>query len=403
VAGEAEQDTPRQPYAEKLYELLLERGAGPYDIQVLYDTHFSGDMLWWLELTYRRSLALGRKADWDDPDWSMLDMGGYGSGAYFVLDVAVKKDDLSLAEWALTHGASPNSDTSANPKFRVTRTLYEAAVMQGHTEMARLLVSHGAKAVTAALAPDEEFIAACMRLDRAAAESLLERHPEYRRSHRAMFEAARRDRPDVIALLLDLGVPLEIADEGNTRALHHAAGNNALRAAAFLIERGAEIDPREAVYGARPIGWASHGDHVEMIDLLSRYSRSVWPLAFRGYVDRLREILRDEPALAKQLDPDGATPLWWLPDDESKAMEIVELFLAAGADPAIRNREGQTAADWARGHGGHRAPPCGRRCGTGTTARRPRNRNAGGGWTSRSTTRWRATSCRPTTPATRRR
>jgi hypothetical protein len=43
----------------------------------------------------------------------------------------------------------------------------------------------------------------------------------------------------------------------------------------------------------------------------------------------------------------GITPLWWLPDDESKALEIVELFLSHGADPSIRSNEGKTAADWA--------------------------------------------------------
>ena len=74
-----------------------------------------------------------------------------------------------------------------------------------------------------------------------------------------MFEAAKRDRPDVIALLLDLGVPVDIADEANTRALHHAATQCPARAK-FLIDRGAEVDPRETSYGATPIGWAAHGD-----------------------------------------------------------------------------------------------------------------------------------------------
>src|SRR5678815_1622255 len=37
VAGEGEQDSPRQPQAEALFELLLERGAEPFDIQVLYN------------------------------------------------------------------------------------------------------------------------------------------------------------------------------------------------------------------------------------------------------------------------------------------------------------------------------------------------------------------------------
>jgi len=67
-------------------------------------------------------------------------------------------------------------------------------------------------------------------------------------------------------------------------------------------------------------------------------------------VDRLRDVLRDEPGLATQLKG-GITPLWWLPDDESKATEVVELLLAAGADPAMKDGEGRTAADWARKRG----------------------------------------------------
>ena len=100
VAGEGEQDSPRQPYAAELFELLLERGAGPFDIQVLYNTHFSGDMIWWLELVYRHTVALGRKQAWDDPDWSMLDMGGYGPGAHFILNCCPRAERLVLAEWA---------------------------------------------------------------------------------------------------------------------------------------------------------------------------------------------------------------------------------------------------------------------------------------------------------------
>ena len=60
VAGEGEQDSPRQPYAAALFELLLERGAEPFDIQVLYNTHFSGDILWWLELVYKHTVDTSR-------------------------------------------------------------------------------------------------------------------------------------------------------------------------------------------------------------------------------------------------------------------------------------------------------------------------------------------------------
>ena len=184
-----------------------------------------------------------------------------------------------------------------------------------------------------------------------AACALLSAHPEYRQSPVAMFEAAKRDRPDVLALLLELGFSLEIQDPTGKRPLHEAAAAGALRAAAFLIEQGAEIDPRESSYGGAPIGWAAHGDKTEMVRLLSRYSRNLWTLCFHGYVDRVREILAEDPARARIADDHGVTPLWWLPDDEEQAMQVVELLLAAGADPSAKSADGLAAADWARRRG----------------------------------------------------
>jgi ankyrin repeat protein len=350
IAGEGEQDSPRQPYAAALFDLLLERGAEPYDIQILYNTHFSGDMVWWLDLVYRRTIETPRGEAWTDPEWKMFDMGHYGSGARFVLETAVKKRDLPLATWALEHGATPNAAPAQDRRFP-KRSLYEEAVLAGLTKMADLFVRYGATATTPALTDDEAFLYACLNQDRDRARALLGAHPEYRQSPAAIFAAAQRDRPDAIALLLELGVPIDIADAHNTRALHHAAAGGGLKAAAFLIERGAEIDPIETSYGGPPIGWAAHGDRTAMVDLLSRYSRNIWTLSFRGYVARVREILRDEPALARQVGENGITPLWWLPDDEDQALEIVELLLAAGADPSLKSKSGSTAADWAQKRG----------------------------------------------------
>jgi ankyrin repeat protein len=62
-------------------------------------------------------------------------------------------------------------------------------------------------------------------------------------------------------------------------------------------------------------------------------------------VARVREVLAAEPALARVV-AQGHTPLMWLPPhDEDAALELVELLLAHGADPALRNPQGQTAAD----------------------------------------------------------
>jgi uncharacterized protein len=347
VAGEGEQDSPRQPYAAELFDLLLERGAEPFDSQVLYNTHFSGDLLWWLELVYKHTIHGPRGVAWKDPEWRMFDMGAYGSGARFLLETALKKDKPPLAEWALAHGANPNAAPARDRRFP-QRSLYEFAVLEQRTEMVDLLARHGAVTSVPALNENEQFISACFRIDHEQARRQLIDHPEYLRLPHAMFEAARRNRPDALALLLDLGFSIDLQDQTGKRALHEAGVNNALRAVQFLIEHGAEVDPRESNYDNTPIGWAAHGDHVAVMDFLSRYSRDIWTLCFHGYVARVREILAEDPTLARVVDREGYTPLWWLPDDEGKAMEIVDLLLAAGANPSATNKDGETAAGWAR-------------------------------------------------------
>jgi ankyrin repeat protein len=350
VAGEGEQDSPRQPYAAALFELLLERGADPFDLQVLYDTHFSGDMLWWLTIVHARTVTTPRGEAWHDPEWRMFDMGMYGTGARFVLETALKKRDRTLAEWALAHGANPNAAPARDRRFP-KRSLYELAVIENLPDFAELFARYGARRSTPELDERERFLADCFRFDRDDARRLLAAHPDYLQSPDAMFAAARRDRPDVLALLLDLGFSIEIQDRTARRPLHEAAANGALRAAAFLVERGAEIDPRESSYNGTPLGWAAHGDKTEMMALLSRHSRDIPTLSFRGFVDRVREVLAEDPWRAREKSPRGYTPLWWLPDDEAAAGEIVELLIAAGADPKAKNDEGRTAADWARRRG----------------------------------------------------
>ncbi len=351
IAGEGEQDARPHPHRDALYRLLLERGAGPYDIQVLYNTHFHGDVRWWLELTYAQAVKNGRTADWDDPDWPMFDMGGYGSGARFLLWVAMEKTrDLALAEWLLAHGANPNAAPPRDPRFSKT-SLYVDAMRLNFPEMAELLLRYGATPAPIALTDEQRFVAAILRLDRAAAEAELAEHPEYLHSTVAMFAAAGRDDAEAVSLLLDLGTSIEVEDRKQQRTLHHAAAHQALRVARLLVERGADVDPRDATYNNTPLGWAVHFWHTPMIEFLKPLSRDVWNLAFIGDAARLREVLAAEPDRAKAVSRKGLTPLWWLPDDESRALEIVDLFLTHGADPALRTADGTSAADFAARRG----------------------------------------------------
>ncbi len=77
----------------------------------------------------------------------------------------------------------------------------------------------------------------------------------------------------------------------------------------------------------------------------------------------MRELLNAEPDLAKRIS-DGCTPLMWLPDDDARAIEVVELLLAHGADPSVKSKEGKTAADFAEERGLYEAAELLRRGGS---------------------------------------
>ena len=351
IIGEGEENRPPHPQRGALTRLLLERGAEPYDSQVIYNIHFHGQILWYLKLMYEFSVKAGRQTDWDDPEWHMLDQGPYGSGARWHLGTAVENNDLELAEWCLTHGASPNAAPPQDKRFP-QRSLYEEALRLGRTELAELLVRYGAKRSTTTLQDEDAFLAACFQLDRAAAQAQLQSHPDYLRSPVAMHTAAELDRADVVEFLLGLGVSPDIEDDkrGNQRPLHIAAYGGSARVAALLIERSAKIDPVDSMHDATPLWFAMWAQETEIIELLSPHSLDVWALSFLGKVARVREVLRAEPQIA--IMSGESTPLFWLPEDEQQAIELIDIFLSHGTDPTFRRKEdGLTAANVARRRG----------------------------------------------------
>jgi ankyrin repeat protein len=348
VIGEGEEDRPPHPQRDAITRLLLERGAEPYDTQVIYNIHFHGKILWYMQLMHEFSVKAGRQADWDDPNWHMLDMGGYGCGARWHLWVAIEQNDLELAEWCLTHGANPNAPPPRAQSLPQC-SLYEQALRVGHAEIAELLVRYGAERHAIDLAGPQAFIAACVRLDQVEAKKLIDDHPEYLKSSEAFTMAARKDSADIASFLLDLGMPLEAEFDHKLRPLHLAASHDAIEVARLLIRRGAEVDPVESNWNNTPLDFAVYHEHPRMIGLLARYSSDVGCLAFIGHMARLREVLAAQPELAKLNR--GSTPLFSLPEDEKKALETVELFLRHGADPSFRRADGLTAEDVARRRG----------------------------------------------------
>jgi len=346
VAGEGEDDAQPHPKRKELARLLLERGANPYDGQLFYNTHFHNEILWILELAYEYSVKAGHQSDWDDPNWMMFNMGGYGCGARYFLWNAISHNNSALVEWLLKHGASPNAPAPSHP--RVSKLpLHEEALRLGHTKIADLLLRYGARASPAIVRTGvEEFTEICFALDRERARKLIGDHPQYLLSTAPIFAAAQQDRADVVELLLDLGVSIEIENENKQRPLHIAASRDSIEVARLLIARGADLEAVESNWNNTPLDFALYGNLPRMTQLLSDVSNDVFRLTWCGNLTRLRQVLAEKPDLAKSVD-DASTPLMWLPDDEALAVKAVELLMGYGADPSIQSKEGKTAADYA--------------------------------------------------------
>lgn len=363
VLGRGEEQAATHPAAPRLTRLLLEHGADPYDGQVLYNVFadhgsrpkLGDDIVWLLELMHTYSVRRGHAADWADPTWPMFTMRGAPSlgdgahvyhGARLILDAAVDRHLLGLAEWALAHGAGPDTPWGTRPSKVPRTTVYEEAIARGQADTARLLLRYGATPPNGPVNDVDALVDAAMRLDRLAVSAMFAAHPEYVREPRPMYAAVEQDRADVVEMLLDLGMSPEIEHPsgGRARPLHTAAFRGSERSARVLLAHGADVDAREERYQAVPLGMASWAQHPHMVALLGAASRDVWELAYTGCVERLRVVLGEEPALARVVNESGETPLMWLPDDADRALEAARLLIAHGANAAARDANGRTAA-----------------------------------------------------------
>jgi ankyrin repeat protein len=166
-----------------------------------------------------------------------------------------------------------------------------------------------------------------------------------------MLTAAREGRLDIVQLLLDLGMDVDIADEGGMRALNLAAGSGAVDIVRRLVERGADVDRPTKHYGG-PLGFAAHFGQRATAELLAPRSRDVHNLVFLGMKDRLRELFAAAPSLVNLAHfRSGMTPLFPLPPEESAALDMARFLLENGADPSLRNKAGESPADAARKRG----------------------------------------------------
>jgi ankyrin repeat protein len=325
---------PPHPRAEPIARLLLERGANPNDGQAMYDTMLHGDDDHWLRLLIEYGLGARDGVNWAPAAGSLFQ---------YLLAYAVKNGQVNRARCLLEHGANPNGNADG-------RSFCEAAVRSGSLEIAELLSQHGATPV--AVGGADAFRAACLRAERSSAERLASEHPEYLLDEVLLLQAAGRDLPDAVTLLLDLGMSPNAEDPGGGhRALHLTACNGAVRAAQVLLERGAEPDARDRVHHSTALGWAIHTSRTEMFDLLAEHTRDPWTLVIAGRVDRLRAVIEADPGVLDGVQGRGGILLHHLPESAQQARAIMEILLEHGAEIDTRDEKSRTPAESALDRG----------------------------------------------------
>ena len=341
--GLGEGAKPSHPQAAELVDSLVAAGASPFDTQALYNISIVGQDVYWYDLLWRHCEAQGVTDRWRDAVSYRIGGNQPLNPLDYLLGNAVGQNHLARAEWLLARGANPDT-----PHAYTGQPVHALAQLSGFVDMATLLERHGATPV--ALSGAQAFRAACLRGDEARARALLAADPQLVANPALLLAAAEFGNAPAIALLLSLGADVGGRDHEGISPLHRAVQSGSLEAANLLIAAGAEIDLRERKWNGTPLSWAVVLGRPRMVDLLVPLSRDMWPLVHLGLTERLEAVLDAAPDLANRTraQDDTPTPLFYLPDDEDKAVDVARILLRHGADPRIRNKNGRTAIDAAR-------------------------------------------------------
>ncbi|HEX7946063.1 MAG TPA: hypothetical protein VF495_15450, partial [Phenylobacterium sp.] len=170
VIGQGEGGRSPHPQARALADLLLARGAEPFDTQALYNTSIAGDDTDWLELLHAASVARGQEWRWREVGQGLTANHPVATIDY-LLGNAVSNDHQKRVIWLVAHGANPSSVNvySGHPH-------HTQALLLGLTGTAGLLAQRGAR--IGDLKGPLAFQVAAMRRSRSAVMALAAAQPE---------------------------------------------------------------------------------------------------------------------------------------------------------------------------------------------------------------------------------
>lgn len=177
------------------------------------------------------------------------------------------KTPLSLlAEYGLIDEVRMLLDKGADPADTSTNLFgmspFDAACFGNHIELAEMLREAGAQVFTKLEPRDVEIV--CQQLDVESAQGLFKNN-EY---CLALFTAARKGSPEVVAYLISLGANLSQIDMNGETLLHKAAEGGNLRVLEFLIDAGLDVNQRKSRDDETPLHSAVAGGNLACVALL---------------------------------------------------------------------------------------------------------------------------------------
>ncbi|XP_008207481.1 poly [ADP-ribose] polymerase tankyrase isoform X1 [Nasonia vitripennis] len=235
------------------------------------------------------------------------DVHAKDKGGLVPLHNACSYGHYEVTELLVKHGASVN----VADLWKFT-PLHEAAA-KGKCEIVRLLLHHGADATK-----KNRDGATPLDLVRDGDQDVA----DLLRGNSALLDAAKKGNlARVQRLVTQDNINCRDAQGRNSTPLHLAAGYNNLEVAEFLLERGADVNAQDKG-GLIPLHNASSYGHLDIAALLIKYSTVV-----------------------NATDKWGFTPLHEAA--QKGRTQLCALLLAHGADPFLKNQEGQSPVDLA--------------------------------------------------------
>lgn len=194
----------------------------------------------------------------------------------------------------------------------------------------------------------------------------------------ALHVAVSEGRTEIAAILIGHGANLEaVSEQQSSRAMHLAAEFGDVAMLAFLLDRGADIDARDSVERTPLIRAVVAGNTEAVRLLLDREAavdgrdrmRDRTPLMMASYFGRLEivKILIDQGADVNATDSYDETSLHFAVGNISYNIAggpvLIEYLVANGANPSLKRRDGLTPLGYAKARGFKETPGVLRRLG----------------------------------------